>query len=462
MGQAAALFFVTDPEKQTLHRRIVPSEEQLEDQQDRWNTLADHLLSDLCEKSGYSTRTWLQGSYKFGTQIRPVRSDEEFDIDLGFYFVWAGDAGDGQYGPLTLKQMVRDSLTEFANNNEDVIEITEPKTRCERIRYKDSFHIDVPTYHFGDNDVRDLATEKDKWEESDPKAIYIWFKNSFNDTARPKIRRMIRYMKAWAALKFVDVSTRPASILLTVLVAEAAKQIGPDKLGPDDEALFWILAEIVTRIKTEQHVPNPVNEEENLASRLTASQWASLIDKFETFEETADKAMKADDEATAADIWQDAFEYLFPMPELANEVVKSDQNLPAVIYMPEVTVSAVAENNSHLKYSGMNSIGPIPRNCSIEFRITNEDRLPAGAQVFWMVRNEGREAENKNDLGHFRGTGLTAVEQSAYRGRHYMDCTVKQYGTTIAVRRIPVEITGAEAPRRNPPRRARYWAKFRR
>ena len=45
-----------------------------------------------------------------------------------------------------------------------------------------------------------------------------------------------------------------------------------------------------------------------------------------------------------------------------------------------------------------------------------------------MVRNEGREAENTNDLGHVAGQGLTAHERSAYRGRHYMDCVVKVGG----------------------------------
>ena len=28
------------------------------------------------------------------------------------------------------------------------------------------------------------------------------------------------------------------------------------------------------------------------------------------------------------------------------------------------------------------------------------------SQIFWMVRNEGREAENINDLGHIAGRGL--------------------------------------------------------
>src|ERR1700674_5702735 len=107
MGVAAALFYsANDSEKQTLHRRVTPSEEQFEEQQDRWNALADHLIADLKERSGYPIRTWLQGSYKAATQIRPVRLGEEFDIDLGVYFQWQGRPQDGQHGPKMLTDFV--------------------------------------------------------------------------------------------------------------------------------------------------------------------------------------------------------------------------------------------------------------------------------------------------------------------------------------------------------------------
>ena len=70
MGSAAALFYsANDTEKQTLHRRITPSDEQFEEQQDRWNALADHLAADLKKRSDCPIRTWLQGSYKWATQI---------------------------------------------------------------------------------------------------------------------------------------------------------------------------------------------------------------------------------------------------------------------------------------------------------------------------------------------------------------------------------------------------------
>ena len=141
MGSAALLFYsANDAEKQTLLRRITPSDEQFEEQQDRWNTLADYLVSDLKERSDYPMRTWLQGSYKFGTQIRPVHLGEEFDIDLGVYFQWEGRPQDGQHGPKTLKSFVQDSLEEYAGSNStDVEGVTPSHERCSRNQIQKQF-----------------------------------------------------------------------------------------------------------------------------------------------------------------------------------------------------------------------------------------------------------------------------------------------------------------------------------
>jgi len=209
MGKAASYFYVADTsDTQTLHRRIIPSNAQYDEQQVRWNELADFLMSELGKRSGYPIKTWLQGSYKFGTQVRPVHMAQEFDIDLGVYFCWTGDRDDGNFEPKQLKQFVQDSLEQFASQNDDVIEVASPaKPRCCRVRFKGNFHIDVPCYHLDDRlGNRSLATEKNVWEDSDPKAIYVWFKDQFQEERRVKVRRLVRFVKAWAALKSIVIA----------------------------------------------------------------------------------------------------------------------------------------------------------------------------------------------------------------------------------------------------------------
>jgi hypothetical protein len=105
------LFFIysaNDTEKQTLHRRITPSDEQFNEQQDRWNALADHLVADLKQRSDYLIRTWFQGYYKSATQIRPVRMSGEFDIDLDIYFQWEGEPQDAKGRSREFKSIRRD------------------------------------------------------------------------------------------------------------------------------------------------------------------------------------------------------------------------------------------------------------------------------------------------------------------------------------------------------------------
>jgi Adenylyl/Guanylyl and SMODS C-terminal sensor domain len=462
MGSAASLFYsANDSEKQTLHRRVTPSDEQFEEQQDRWNALADHLTTDLKDRSDCSIRTWLQGSYKFATQTRPVHLGQEFDIDLGVYFEWEGNPEDGRHGVNTLRSFVQESLKAYARANvADVAEVTPPKTCCSRIRFKNGFHIDIPAYHLDPKrDARRLATKKG-WEDSDPKAIYLWFRNLFDDATRAKVRRQVRYLKAWARLKFTTDDRRPSSILLTVLVADAAKAAGAKELGMDDDNLGIILDEIVRRLENDVEVLNPVNKSEDLA-RLSNGEMTAFIDELKIFLDVAKRAAAADTELGAADIWQESFEHLFPMPEVTQALTKAARQLPAPSAMPEIKITAVAQNNpSGGRFVGMNQIGPIPKDCKIYFEITNAHALPANSHIIWMVRNEGREAENINDLGHFAGTGLKADERSAYRGIHYMDCIVKVGGSTVAMRRVPVTITGQLMPRRNPLLRPE-WVKLR-
>jgi Adenylyl/Guanylyl and SMODS C-terminal sensor domain len=186
-----------------------------------------------------------------------------------------------------------------------------------------------------------------------------------------------------------------------------------------------------------------------------------FIERLKTFLDVAERATAKDEEIAAADVWQESFGHLFPMPQTKEALAKAAYNLPVRFTMPEIRVTAVSRTNlAASRFSGMNQIGPIPRDCNVTFEVANAYAMPANVEIVWMVRNEGREAENINDLGHYAGKGLTAQEHSAYRGTHYMDCVVKVAGQTVAMRRIPVTITGQALPRRNPLQRPE-WVKLR-
>ena len=458
MGAAADLFFSNDVARETLHRRITPTDDQFEDQKNRWNDLASFLKARLKEDTGLPTRTWLQGSYKFDTQIRPWSSSAEFDIDLGLYFEWEGNPEDGVHEPENLKALVQQALIDYQSDEEnDATGVEDPKERCCRISFNPDFHIDVPCYHLDfDNDARALATESQGWEDSDPKAIYQWFKERYGDvTRRAQMRRQVRYLKMWAALNFNE-GNRPSSILLTVLVAEALDGYAIEGV-PDDDLFEHVTHIVSARIEASSEVLNPIDLTEDV-NRLDDAGNVDFLDKLLALKEVAVRANEARDKAASAEIWAEAFGQFFPMPEDNNEEVEVERASGALVisFDPQVEVSAVPRNNQHRGWNGLNEIPQIPQGCDITFRLRNADQLPRGATLRWTVRNRGDEAGTFNDLGHAAGDGFEIVERSSYNGDHAMDLAVYLGSQIIGRRRIAIRIRGMAIPSRNPPRR-RYF-----
>jgi hypothetical protein len=456
MSLASRLFYQKDSESETLHRRIAPTDEQIEFQKERWNELALFLISTLRQWSGYEVRTWLQGSYKFLTQTRPARHGQEFDIDLGVYFVWEGESENGP-SPASLKKLVQDALILYAA---DVVgestEVSVPKERCCRIRFDSDFHIDVPSYHLDPaQDARKLATETLSWEDSDPKAIYECFKNSFKEDDRRIVRRVIQYLKMWAALKFAS-DERPTSLLITVLAAQAYSQLKDGGAFDDDDLLGLISLVIADRLDVDSGVPNPANESENL-NRMSPGDLRAFTVQLRALAALSEKARMCGDLAEAAEIWSQVFEHLFPLPEDTEEgrrLLGSGGALVPFSFKPNVIVKAVSRTNRHVAaIEGYNEIRPVPKDCDITFSIASPEELPHGARIQWTVRNHGLEAEEQNDLGHLAGSGLYVTRNTRYNGDHSMDLTIFLGDKPIGRRRIVVRIQGAAIPPRNPARK---------
>jgi hypothetical protein len=461
MSRAARLFH--SKSDQTLYTRITPSAEQFATQQARWNDLADFVKARLKEDTGHSTSTWLQGSYKFDTQIRPWECGAEFDIDLGLYFEWPGADEDGDYEPQDLKVFVQNALLDYAEDAEnDASGVEEPKERCCRITFKPDFHIDVPCYHLDRGaDRRALATATKGWEGSDPKAIYKWFKELRHDKGdRAQLRRMVCYLKMWAALKIEDDASRPSSILLTVLAAEAFGNLDWSETIDEDDVLEKLVTAIADRLDGDAEVLNPIAADENL-NRLAKQAHDELRTRLREFEETARRANSATSSETAAEIWTEAFEHFFPMPEdvdgadgagaRAEGAVAKSTAVVAYSFDPEIRIRAVSKDNDSYVREGVNTLPTIVKNCTISFQLLNADRLPAGASVRWTVRNRGYDAWSRNDIGHLSGDGHTAEENSAYNGNHAMDLTVYQWGRIIGRRRLEINVRGGVMPKRNLP-----------
>lgn len=443
MGKAVRLFNGTAV--QTLYGRVTPTPEQRQFLQDQWNALADHLKARL-PVWGYPITTWIQGSYKYGTLIKPVHKGEEYDVDIGIYFLW--DPKDTDLSPTAqqLRAWVQQELMEYKNGVEALVEVADPpKERCSRAIYKQQFHIDTPTYHLNPStDARRLACLSGAWENSDPKLLYKWFRDVVGSDNHELLRRLIRYLKGWAAIAFEDAPTaRPSSILLTVTVAEAFSQMwGARLLGiADDDALIAVVAILYERLVNDSRVLNPIDRKENL-NRIPDDSWDAFLTRLAVLNDAAQAADAAEDEASAAFAWEGAFLFLMPLPEADEVEVVEPATNRALMQVPDIEVRVYDRPDGNLLATHMNEVPNVARDRWLVFELANKHVLPDFADISWTVRNDGEEADYIGDLGHFRrGINMqTASEFTAYLGKHYMDCVIRLNGTIFAVRRVPVHI----------------------
>lgn len=455
MGRASSLF--NGAGEQTLLKRVSPTEGQRLFLQEQWNDLAEHLKVKLKENYGYLISTWIQGSYKFGTLIRPVKFGEEYDVDLGVYFDFGDD--ETKPAPEQLRKWVQGELHLYRDTNGEIKEVTEPpKERCSRATYRRQFHIDTPVYELvPSRDYRRLACLSGKWEESDPKKIYKWFRDLLSVKERDVLRRVIRYLKGWAAVAFDEApNSRPSSILLTVMAAEAFKENWYERLiGLDDEDwLILVVRHMHARFQTgESIVPNPIDRHENL-NRISRDDWDGFLSRLQAFKDAADRANEALDEAAGALIWSEPFSYLMPLPDVQEVEVADDGAERALMVMPEISIQGYRKMPRELTHNFQNEVPAIAKGSELVFTITNRHVIPDYATIEWTVRNDGDEAGYIGDLGH-RTIGVrqfSRTEGTSYIGLHYMDCIVRLNGQVYAVRRVPVRVIDAAYPPRNPPK----------
>jgi hypothetical protein len=95
MGICSSLFNSSDPDKPTLYGRLLPTDYQYEEQQDRWNSLADYLVEDLKKKIRPANPHLATGFLQIWNPDPTRAAQHEFDIDLGIYFNMDSKPEDG-------------------------------------------------------------------------------------------------------------------------------------------------------------------------------------------------------------------------------------------------------------------------------------------------------------------------------------------------------------------------------
>lgn len=273
-----------------------------------------------------------QGSFIMDTIIKFITDD--FDLDDGVYFQ-GKQSRDERPGP----QVFHDWVVNAVDKHNDYEKVTDKPT-CVRVKYKNGFHIDIPIYYAEGFDSPDLAETVKNWMLSNPVEFIAWFeektKSGFEKAfiyeslqyaerydkwltdirkADCQLRRLVRYMKAWADLKGREM---PCGIIMTILVAE---NFAID--GRDDIAFRDTLISVRNYLNRNGfQCPRPTSPQgEDLFASTSEADKEYFRKALNALIESANKAIDAENEKDACMEWEKHFGTRFPC-HLAKETPK--------------------------------------------------------------------------------------------------------------------------------------------
>jgi hypothetical protein len=277
---------------------------------ERYRSLGDWFHRDESGIAGYEPEVYPQGSFRYGTVIRPLVKTEEYDLDL----VCQIALNKAQVCQSDVKYLVGTEVKAYAEAH-SFKEPAEEKHRCWRLNYADhvSFHMDIlpsipedsqttaslihsrvpselaaTAIAITDNRHPHYALIANDWPSSNPRGYARWFEGRMRGAAESRLRqlvqerayatvdeiptyewktplqRSIQILKRHRDVMFMEAPEwKPLSMVITTLAAHAYG--GESDLSL---ALFNIVEGMPTYIRSARpRVPNPVNPAEDFADR---------------------------------------------------------------------------------------------------------------------------------------------------------------------------------------------------
>jgi hypothetical protein len=243
-----------------------------------------------------------QGSYAMGTTVNPIGG--EYDIDDGVYFQHMDNQDDSDWpAAATVHQWLMKATDEHTS------EKPMDKRTCVRIRYAGQYHVDLPSY--GELNGQYLLAVKGeaRWPHSDPIALTYWFK-AMVKLHGEQLRRLVRYLKAWADFQSGRRGKMPSGLILTVLAANHFQ-----RHEKDDIALTHTFQAILSAVSTIFFVLNPVDINEALTERLTDAQKTRFRVAIKAAAEDTSLAITQEDPHSASKLWRKQLGDRFPLVE---------------------------------------------------------------------------------------------------------------------------------------------------
>lgn len=435
----SSAFFSSDDDKETLASRMTLLDEQVDAVRTEKNKLLAFIKTNLSDNLGFKVGYWIQGSFKNHTVIKPVRRTDEFDVDVGLYLFTDAEAQDIE--AKNAKGALNYVLDIYCQSHECAT-LEKPKPNCERVSYRDGFHIDLPLYYINEDSSRcRLATESKGWIDSDPKSLQSWFDlqiRHLSSSEKARLRRVVKALKTWVCLKKVKLP----SIAISVFVASNFTEY-----ATDEDAVWCIARQLVTHLLNGGAIKSPLNNDDLIDA--DTEELDKLLTECSRFSLTLQALEYSDSVVTSHQLWSEPLEHIFP-PLHTLDIDNEKTNLPALTSPPQLSVKSSNGTPEKITHSVAAYRGE-----DLYFKISNQADYPKDSDVIWMVRNTDKDASLENDLGHYRKFKISEVvcEGCKYQGKHFMECTVTHSGSVLGVSSVEVNIRSVKRPERNPPKK---------
>jgi len=283
----------------------------------RYNDLGAWFSRPQSSLANYDVHLFVQGSFAFGTAIRPVNPDDEYDLD--FTCKLRSNVSRTTHSQKQVKELVGRELEGYRQAR-NIQKPLESKNRCWRLGYLDElpFHMDVvPGIRADDSRRHELGvlmeargveatlaravarralwitdeqhsqypTVSQEWPSSNPGGYQLWFASRMAEKARSThflaeaqvdpapiyrsktpLQQVVQLLKRHRDVMFADnCEAKPVSIILTTIAAQA--YLEGESLA---ETMVRVLAALEdVRASDTDEVLNPVNPKENFADRWT-------------------------------------------------------------------------------------------------------------------------------------------------------------------------------------------------
>lgn len=243
-----------------------------------------------------------QGSFAMGTTLNPI--DGEYDIDDGVYLQHLDNQDDSRWPTAATVHQWLVKATDGQTGEKPV-----DKRTCVRVRYAGQYHVDLPAYGELKGQYFLAVKGEAKWIPSDPRALTEWFIGKVKLHGE-QLRRIVRYLKAWADFQSKRRGKMPSGLILTVLAGHYFRGH-----ARDDIALSDTLQAVSTAVGIILRVPNPVDPGEELTARLTEVQKTRFQDAVRAVAEDAREAVTSEDDHSASKRWRNQLGDRFPLVE---------------------------------------------------------------------------------------------------------------------------------------------------